>query len=222
MIITRNKKGSFYFIPKITLSLRAYISGDSLPVMHLPRAYLCTFPAAGKESPGIHALSIEFTHLCMPCILYHGQFPLALALATAINKLQGERFDQLGIYFWSPLFSHAAYVALSRCTNLQELFGQNDSKENDLDEIRNIVWKEGSKCTCRFFEKDREELIEKAWEGDFSLIIIMLLMVIDVKIMIIITLTLKITFLNFYNFSLNLEKASLSHYCWDGGEQRYK
>ncbi|GBM65393.1 hypothetical protein AVEN_75087-1 [Araneus ventricosus] len=46
------------------------------------------------------------------------QFPLIPAYAMTINKSQGQTFDQVGIYFYEPVFSHGRlYVALSRSRN---------------------------------------------------------------------------------------------------------
>ena len=77
----------------------------------------------------------------LPFILHRKQFPVVLAFAITINKSQGQSFNKLGTYFRRPLFSHGQlYVALSRRTNPENLFIENDS--NHTDEIENMVWKE--------------------------------------------------------------------------------
>lgn len=77
----------------------------------------------------------------LPIILYRKQFPLVLAFAMTINKSQGQSFDNVGIYFKKPLFSHGQlYVSLSRCKDPNRLFIQIESENNS--EIENIVWNE--------------------------------------------------------------------------------
>ncbi|GBN27769.1 hypothetical protein AVEN_31075-1 [Araneus ventricosus] len=54
----------------------------------------------------------------LPFVLKRRQFPLIPAYAMTINKSQGQTFDQVGIYFDEPVFSHGQlYVALSRSRN---------------------------------------------------------------------------------------------------------
>ncbi|GBN13943.1 hypothetical protein AVEN_152816-1 [Araneus ventricosus] len=54
----------------------------------------------------------------LPFVLKRRQFPLIPAYAMTINKSQGQTFDQVGIYFYEPVFSHGQlYVALSRSRN---------------------------------------------------------------------------------------------------------
>ncbi|GBO28102.1 hypothetical protein AVEN_219901-1 [Araneus ventricosus] len=54
----------------------------------------------------------------LPFVLKRRQFPLIPAYAMIINKSQGQTFDQVGIYFDEPVFSHGQlYVALSRSRN---------------------------------------------------------------------------------------------------------
>ncbi|GBM73815.1 hypothetical protein AVEN_80244-1 [Araneus ventricosus] len=50
----------------------------------------------------------------LPFVLKRRQFPLISAYTMAINKSQGQTFDQVGIYFDEPVFSHGQlHVALS-------------------------------------------------------------------------------------------------------------
>ncbi|GBM67963.1 hypothetical protein AVEN_150011-1 [Araneus ventricosus] len=54
----------------------------------------------------------------LPFVLKRRQFPLIPAYAMTINKWQEQTFDQVGIYFNEPVFSHGQlYVALSRSRN---------------------------------------------------------------------------------------------------------
>ncbi|GBO36156.1 hypothetical protein AVEN_234051-1 [Araneus ventricosus] len=54
----------------------------------------------------------------LPFVLKRRQFPLIPAYAMTINTSQGQTFDQIGIYFDEPVFSHGQlYVALSRSRN---------------------------------------------------------------------------------------------------------
>ena len=54
------------------------------------------------------------------------QFPIRLAFAIAINKSQGQYFENLGLYIHKPLFSHGQlFVALSRGKNPKKIFIQN-------------------------------------------------------------------------------------------------
>lgn len=76
-----------------------------------------------------------------PFILHRKQFPVVLAFAMTINKSQGQSFNSVGLYILTELFSHGQlYVALSRCTNPNQIFIQIDFK--DKTKIKNVVWKE--------------------------------------------------------------------------------
>ena len=55
-------------------------------------------------------------------ILRRRQLPIRLAFGMSINKAQGQSLDRVGIYLKNPVFAHGQlYVALSRCTNSQNL-----------------------------------------------------------------------------------------------------
>ena len=74
-------------------------------------------------------------------MLYRKQFPIRLAFAITINKLQGQDFENLGLYICKPLFSHGQlYVALSRGKNPKNIFIQNELE--DPSALENIVWNE--------------------------------------------------------------------------------
>ncbi len=48
------------------------------------------------------------------------QFPVKVALAMTINKLQGQSVEHVGLDLRTPIFSHGQlYVALSRTTFVQ-------------------------------------------------------------------------------------------------------
>ncbi|GBL91639.1 hypothetical protein AVEN_23683-1 [Araneus ventricosus] len=54
----------------------------------------------------------------IPFVLKRRQFPLIPAYEMTINKSQGQTFDQVGIYFDEPVFSHGQlYVSLSMSRN---------------------------------------------------------------------------------------------------------
>ncbi|GBM31758.1 hypothetical protein AVEN_56875-1 [Araneus ventricosus] len=68
----------------------------------------------------------------LPFVLKRRQFPLIPAYAMTINKSQGQTFDQVGIYFDEPVFSHGQlYVALSRSRNLNhaKIYTKTSSEE---------------------------------------------------------------------------------------------
>lgn len=55
-------------------------------------------------------------------ILRRRQLPIRLAFGMSINKAQGQSLDRVGIYLNNPVFAHGQlYVALSRCTDCQNL-----------------------------------------------------------------------------------------------------
>ncbi len=61
------------------------------------------------------------------------QLPIRLSWATTIHKAQGKTFKKATIDFQNGTFSHGqAYVALSRCENLQGLHLQRPIKKSDI------------------------------------------------------------------------------------------
>ncbi|UYV60620.1 hypothetical protein LAZ67_1001681 [Cordylochernes scorpioides] len=55
----------------------------------------------------------------LPFILKRRQFPLRLALAMTINKVQGQTFDRVGLLLQAPVFTHGyLYWAFSRVRTL--------------------------------------------------------------------------------------------------------
>ncbi|SGY19869.1 BQ5605_C017g08358 [Microbotryum silenes-dioicae] len=55
----------------------------------------------------------------LPFTLHRTQFPIRLAMAMTINKLQGQSLAQVGVCLETPVFSHGQlYVALSRTTSV--------------------------------------------------------------------------------------------------------
>jgi len=61
-----------------------------------------------------------FHHLRVHCPLFffEGQFPVRLAFAMTINKLQGQSLGTAGMDLHTPVFSHGQfYVAVSPGTN---------------------------------------------------------------------------------------------------------
>jgi ATP-dependent DNA helicase PIF1 len=57
-----------------------------------------------------------------PFTLQRRQFPLQLAFAMTINKVQGQTMKTVGIYLPKPFFTHSQlYVALSRATRVNDV-----------------------------------------------------------------------------------------------------
>jgi hypothetical protein len=53
-----------------------------------------------------------------PFVLRRRQFPIRVAFAITINKNQGQTFNNVGVYFPSPVYSHGQlYVAISQVTS---------------------------------------------------------------------------------------------------------
>lgn len=68
------------------------------------------------------------------------QLPIRLSWATTIHKSQGKTFNQTIIDFQSGTFSHGqAYVALSRCKNLEGLHLKRPIKKSDIIVDRRVV-----------------------------------------------------------------------------------
>jgi hypothetical protein len=58
-----------------------------------------------------------------PFTLQRRQFPLQLAFAMTINKVQGQTMKTVGIYLPEPVFTHGQlYVVLSRATHVDDVF----------------------------------------------------------------------------------------------------
>jgi ATP-dependent DNA helicase PIF1 len=57
-----------------------------------------------------------------PFTLQRRQFPLQLAFAMTINKVQSQTMKIVGIYLPKPVFTHGQlYVALSRATHVNDV-----------------------------------------------------------------------------------------------------
>ena len=66
-------------------------------------------------------------------ILFRRQFPISLAFVITINKSQGQTFEEIGLYYRQPLFTHGQlYVFLSRSKNKENIFIENKSDKNIL------------------------------------------------------------------------------------------
>ncbi|XP_019086305.1 PREDICTED: uncharacterized protein LOC104720478 [Camelina sativa] len=72
------------------------------------------------------------------------QFPVALAFAITINKSQGQKLEQVGLYLPKPVFTHGQlYVAFSRVTSrkgLKILITEEEGKGQN--KTLNVVFKE--------------------------------------------------------------------------------
>ena len=70
------------------------------------------------------------------------QFLVIGAFAMTINKLQGQSYDQIGIYLRNEVFSHGQlYVALSRGRHPANIKVANDNNEA-VETVKNIVYYE--------------------------------------------------------------------------------
>ena len=95
----------------------------------------------------------------LPFILKRLRFPVLLAFAMTINKLQGQAFDWVGIHLPEPVFGHGQlYVAFFRATsregvkvNVEETSNQGKMLRNRADATKedkhrgftkNIVYRE--------------------------------------------------------------------------------
>jgi ATP-dependent exoDNAse (exonuclease V) alpha subunit len=68
------------------------------------------------------------------------QFPVQVAFAMSINKVQGQTLQYVGIDLHKPVFAHGQlYIALSRATSLNNVsaFLNEDVPET---ETRNVVY----------------------------------------------------------------------------------
>ncbi len=73
----------------------------------------------------VNILRITMTtnHSKWPFTLQRRQFPLQLAFAMTINKVQGQTMKTVGIYLPEPIFTHdQLYVAMSRATCVNDVF----------------------------------------------------------------------------------------------------
>lgn len=77
-----------------------------------------------------------------PYHLHHWQFPVSLAFAMTINKVQGQSFHTVGIDLHKPTFTHGQlYVALSRGWSASSIKCIIDPR-NMSHQTTNIVFKE--------------------------------------------------------------------------------
>nr|XP_047144634.1 ATP-dependent DNA helicase PIF1-like [Hydra vulgaris] len=75
----------------------------------------------------------------LPFFLKRPKFPVRLAYSMTINKIQGQTFDRVGVYFKKPCFSSCQlYVACSRTRAFNSLFFKVDKHP--------IQGKAGEKC----------------------------------------------------------------------------
>lgn len=89
---------------------------------HLLRCKILTGPRMG-DIVGIPRIKLIHTgDRDFPVPFSRIQFPVRPAFCLTINKSQGQSLDRVGVLLSGPVFSHGQlYVALSRCTNLNNL-----------------------------------------------------------------------------------------------------
>jgi len=77
----------------------------------------------------------------LPFSFTRRQFPMRIAFAITINKVQGQTLDKVGLYLPQSVFSHCQlYVAKSRVRSFEKLTIQ--ILPNNKKETMNIVYKE--------------------------------------------------------------------------------
>jgi ATP-dependent exoDNAse (exonuclease V) alpha subunit len=100
-------------------------------IKHIIHARILTGDCKGQDTliPRIELHSLESD---LPFILRRRQFPVRVCFAMTVNKSQGQSLTTVGVYLWTPAFSHGQlYVALSRVTdvrNLTVLLPENETK----------------------------------------------------------------------------------------------
>ena len=88
------------------------------------------------ETVFIPRILLDSQNSSLPYTLNRRKFPIAWSYAITINKSQGQSFDYVGLYYKKLLFSHGQlYVALSRCKNPDNLFIQNASLNDNIENI---------------------------------------------------------------------------------------
>ncbi|CAG8817382.1 8463_t:CDS:2 [Gigaspora margarita] len=86
---------------------------------HVIEACILTGDYAGNLT-FISCISLTSSTSELLFILRQCQFPIQLAFAMTINKLQGHSVKHIGLNLRTPIFSHGQlYVALSHCTSPQ-------------------------------------------------------------------------------------------------------
>ena len=95
---------------------------------------------------GQEVLIPRITHHCndsrLSLTLCRIQFPVTGTFAMTINKLQGQSYNQVGIYFKNEVFSHGQlYVALSRGRHPTNIKVANENG-NAMGMLKNVVYHE--------------------------------------------------------------------------------
>jgi hypothetical protein len=71
------------------------------------------------------------------------QFPIKLCYAMTIHKSQGQTFDFVGVDFTGTIFTHGlVYVAMSRCSSIENLRLFLTSEQQSQYLLRNIVFRD--------------------------------------------------------------------------------
>jgi ATP-dependent DNA helicase PIF1 len=92
-------------------------NGTHLIIWHLARRLIIAQIIGGvhaRNIVNILFITVTANHLKWPFTLQRHQFPLQLAFAMTINKVQGQTMKIVGVYLPKPIFTHdQLYVALS-------------------------------------------------------------------------------------------------------------
>ena len=119
------KVGAITYIVRNLNANCGLVNGQRLKIIQLGEFSITAKILNGSYADTITILpriTLSPHKLEMPFSMYRRQFPLRLAYAITINRSQGQTYNDVGIILFAPVFSHGQlYVALSRCTNKQNI-----------------------------------------------------------------------------------------------------